>query len=296
MNRRQNPAVPDSAPMHWVKLWRSESSSFSQLPLVARGIAAELLKICDRDGRIFVGAKKPWDAVAFALGADRNDRRALRSAIPLLLSDGYLVGEGEWIRVRNFRKRQGIEGAKPTTNEPRTNHEPTTNEPRTNHDGSDKPAESLDRVPQDKIRKEKRREDDDSASSSVSELPRRDTGHGPRQPDHAAADAAIAKAFDPDAEIRSALVVGYRDAFGAKFGALPGDVRGSDADGAVFAIQHRAGVTGQDPVAIAAHAARNWLESRDPWDGNPRKLPRWKYFLEDIGTVLVMVEPAEAAQ
>jgi hypothetical protein len=115
--------------------------------------------------------------------------------------------------------------------------------------------------------------------------------------DHGAEpDLGLLPTAPTSAKVRGALARGYRDAFVAAFGSMPGDVKASEADGAVFAIEHRAGVTGQDPVAIAVHAARNWLESRDPWDGNPRKLPRWKYFLSDIGAVLTQVPMAEAAQ
>ena len=66
------------APRPWVKLWKDERGSFQQLPLFARALAAELLKLCDDHGVIAIGSRDPVEAIAFALGADRSDRRLLK--------------------------------------------------------------------------------------------------------------------------------------------------------------------------------------------------------------------------
>lgn len=120
--------------------------------------------------------------------------------------------------------------------------------------------------------------------------------HTAREPSTDPSDLGLLPTAPVPAKVLGALVRGYRDAFEAKYQTMPTDIRTAEADGAVFAIQARASVTGQDPVAIAGRAAGFWLESRDPWDGNPRKLPRWKYFLSDLGGVLTQVPAAEAAQ
>jgi hypothetical protein len=90
----------------WVKLYVREEGSFSQLPLYVRALAAELLKICDKDGRIVLCGKTPWDAIAFQLGADLSDRRLLKKHVPMLLKDGYLELAGGDLFVRNFTVAQ----------------------------------------------------------------------------------------------------------------------------------------------------------------------------------------------
>lgn len=288
MRPARRPAAAELAPLHWVKLWRAESSSFAQLPLVTRGIAAELLKICDRDGRIFVGNKKPWDAIAFALGANQGDRRALRSAIPELVADGYLVEDGEWVRVKNFCAWQGIDGAKldhdPAARSQRADHELITSPQRARNENEDKPLKSLERDAQEKRREEERRGE----------------GEGPSQRDAPASlggsDLGLLPTAPTSAKVRGALVRGYRDAFEAAYKTLPTDIQPAETDGAVFAIQARADVTGQDPVRIAANVAAFWIAQRPPWREDHRKLPRWRYFLADLGAMLTQVPPAEVAQ
>ncbi len=88
----------------WRKLYVREEGTFAQLPLYARALAAELLKIIDSAGRIDCNGKEPWRAIAWRLGATRGDRRMLKRDLDLLLEDGYLVRDpqtGDLI-VRNF--------------------------------------------------------------------------------------------------------------------------------------------------------------------------------------------------
>lgn len=134
----------------WVKLWREERGSFAQLPLIARGLFSEMLKLADEHGTIQLGSKTPWDAIAFALGADRADRRALKKYIPLLIEDGCVElqgdAEGDSTEPRTdneattTEQRSDHDGA---TNAPPSNHEVTTTEPRSDHEGEAKCAESL---------------------------------------------------------------------------------------------------------------------------------------------------------
>lgn len=88
------------------KLYIREIGSFQQLPLYARALAGELLKIADDDGKIALGGKSPAEAIAFAVGANKQDRALLRIHVPMLLKDRYIVQEDDAIRIRNFTAAQ----------------------------------------------------------------------------------------------------------------------------------------------------------------------------------------------
>lgn len=92
----------------WIKLYREERGPFAQLPLMTRAIAAEILKLTDDDGVIQLGGRDPAGAVFFALGAERNERRAIRRHIGLLIEDGYLSHDADEdvMRVTNFDRFQ----------------------------------------------------------------------------------------------------------------------------------------------------------------------------------------------
>jgi hypothetical protein len=91
----------------WRKLYVREQGSFAQLPLMARALAKQLLCYVDDDGRIALGGREPIEALIFrAGGGDLNDRRALRKYVPMLLADGYLVRDGDALRIRNFGPAQ----------------------------------------------------------------------------------------------------------------------------------------------------------------------------------------------
>lgn len=90
----------------WVRLYRREEGSFAQLSLYARALAAELLKLTDDEGIIQIGTKAPHEAVAFALGANRSDRRLLKGHLDELFGDGYLIHEEGRIRIPGFPKFQ----------------------------------------------------------------------------------------------------------------------------------------------------------------------------------------------
>lgn len=95
------------------------------------------------------------------------------------------------------------------------------------------------------------------------------------------------------ARVRGALVRGYRDAFEAHAGSLATDVRPETADDAVRAVLARASVTERDPVELAAGCARAWFGlNASRWRG----LPRWDWFLRDVGAVLADARPATATE
>ena len=84
------------------KLYVREEGSFALLPLFARALAAQLLKACSDEGAIYVGDRRPAEALAFRFGANRRDRQLLRVYRPMLLEDGYVRLEGEFLLIRNF--------------------------------------------------------------------------------------------------------------------------------------------------------------------------------------------------
>lgn len=151
------PAKPRKGgdPLPWVRLWRVEEGSFAQLPLLARALHAEMLKLADADGCIATGHKVAHDAVAFALGADRADRRALRKYIPMLVNEGCLIEEPGRLRFSGWAKRQMSKfdldqdsngsrtGHEETPIEPRSDPDPVTNGSRTGHEDQPKSPESL---------------------------------------------------------------------------------------------------------------------------------------------------------
>lgn len=101
----------------WVKLYRDERGSFAQLPLLTRAVAAELLKLTDDDGAIDLGRRgdDPAGAICFALGAERNERRAVKRHIDLLLADGYLSHDpaNSRLLVPGFAQFQGSKRSHP---------------------------------------------------------------------------------------------------------------------------------------------------------------------------------------
>lgn len=88
----------------WRKLYVKEEGAFAQLPLFARALAVEPLKICDDQGRIHLGGKEPGEAIAFTLGATQGDRRLLRIHIRLLPQEGYLTKSNGCLIVADFTR------------------------------------------------------------------------------------------------------------------------------------------------------------------------------------------------
>lgn len=98
--------MPDSWSRRWVKFYRETSSKWRALPLSARGLGAELLRVVDASGKLYVGSERPTEALARLLGAHPSERRRLALDYEALLADGYLVSSGDWIEIVNFRAAQ----------------------------------------------------------------------------------------------------------------------------------------------------------------------------------------------
>lgn len=120
----------------WRKLYVREVGSFATLPLYARALAAELLKLCDDDGCIKLGGRAPVDAIAFQLGANRGDRRLLKMHVPMLLADGYLVHAGDVLTVRNFDVAQAGRDRISVAADPPPGHDGATTEQRPSDDAT----------------------------------------------------------------------------------------------------------------------------------------------------------------
>ena len=114
----------------WLRQYRDERGSFRQLSLVTRGIFREILGLTNDDGVIELGTKSPVDAVAFALGATRADRRSLRVSMAEMLADGCLEHVGTTLVAPNFAHFQNDE---PKPKRPRRSAEPATTEPPNDH-------------------------------------------------------------------------------------------------------------------------------------------------------------------
>jgi len=115
----------------WIKLYRREVGSFALLPLYVRALAGELLKFADDAGRLYIGQREPWEAIAKLCGATTGDRRLLRQHIPLLIADKYLIPDGEYLVIRNLTSAQR-RGPKPGGDERTVDDgEPDTNRERT---------------------------------------------------------------------------------------------------------------------------------------------------------------------
>lgn len=125
-------------PKPWFRTWRKETPRFRQLPLYVRAIAGEILKLTDDEGVIWIGDKAPSDAIAFALGATKGDRRMLVRDVEALLAAGYFRHDGDRLVAANFRlwqdREPGDDVFEPPASRARTSNEPTTNrrEPSTN--------------------------------------------------------------------------------------------------------------------------------------------------------------------
>jgi hypothetical protein len=86
----------------WRKLYRHEPPDFKGLSVYVRGLAAELLKYAEEDGRLVPDDGKMALRLAQSIGASVGDRRTLGRDINVLLADGYLVRSDGWLRIRNM--------------------------------------------------------------------------------------------------------------------------------------------------------------------------------------------------
>lgn len=143
----------------WVKLYQREEGSFALLSITARAVAALLLKHVDHIGCIDVGGRSLIDALAIRMGATGiPDRRLLKSAIPELLKDGYIVATATGIRVRNYCTIQGNDPSREVVaTESRGSCEVDVKSPRPSCEIPPKTVESLKSAPVVEISRDKKR-------------------------------------------------------------------------------------------------------------------------------------------
>lgn len=272
----------------WVKMYRDESRSFEQLPLVVRGLAMEFLKLTDDQGVIVIGAKTPEEAFAFALGATRSDRRAINAAVPALVSAGFFYVDGHVVRVRNFPKYQD------------TNHEQVTDKSRASlvqvsrNDNGPKCAEThVGTVVALREREELELERERvGAGLSPQELRRAENREAAAAMAQAIAQAPAPVVLDPE-EPADALARWLRTAYRVKWAAAMG------YDGAEMRLDpdpilpargiYAAWVAHGSSAAVEACADEvltAWFDARK---GQPKRL-KWRYFCGDYVDCIPPVE------
>ena len=92
----------------WRKLYTKRDAKWLSLPLSARGLADELIKYADDNGRLFelepdipVGRQ-----VAITCSAKPGEYKRVADDTARLLTDGYLVVDENWLCIRNFGDAQ----------------------------------------------------------------------------------------------------------------------------------------------------------------------------------------------
>lgn len=125
----------DWAALDFRKLYLPFSTSFERLPYAARAMGADIIRRCDREGRI-VKVTEVTDVtsqlsllvseLAFHFRAHPGEEQWIEMALKKLLGDRYLLVEDGWLKIRNFveaqksssaermaRKRQRDSGKRP---------------------------------------------------------------------------------------------------------------------------------------------------------------------------------------
>lgn len=105
----------------WRKLYVRPSSAFLALPLSVRGLADELLRYVEDDGRLYVGTERPAQTLARVMGAHPRERRWLEASLEALLADGFCAVADGYLVVRNFVTAQKAVG--PSAERMRTHRE-----------------------------------------------------------------------------------------------------------------------------------------------------------------------------
>jgi uncharacterized phage protein (TIGR02220 family) len=102
------------------KLYEHPPPEFERLPFEARCLAAEILRRCDRRGRVIPGSEFSQNLIqdfAFHVRAHTGEVAFLERALAALMSDDpdpercYLVFRDGYLTVRNFSKAQRSESA-----------------------------------------------------------------------------------------------------------------------------------------------------------------------------------------
>ena len=99
------------------KLYTQLPPAFERLPFRVRCMSAEIIRRCDRKGRIVpCDASASRDAViedlSFHVRAHSSDAEFIRIGVDALMADGYLVVSGGWLTIRNFKDAQETDSAK----------------------------------------------------------------------------------------------------------------------------------------------------------------------------------------
>jgi len=180
----------DWAALDFRKLYLPFSQSFERLPYAARAMGADIIRRCDREGRIIkVTGVTPVtsvtsqlvDDVAFQVRAHSGEETWIRGALEALLKDNYLVIVDGWLKIRNYveaqksssaermaRKRQRESGKQPIQQSSHSDESDASDVTPRNGSHSDESDEE-----------EKRREENDPPTpNSIRELVRQAYAQG----------------------------------------------------------------------------------------------------------------------
>lgn len=96
------------------KLYELLSPDFERMPYASRCFAADILRRCDRNGRIVPANEinqKLISDLGFHVRAHTGEEEFLRHALEWLLKDGYVVFSGGYLTIRNFIDAQRSDSA-----------------------------------------------------------------------------------------------------------------------------------------------------------------------------------------
>lgn len=291
----RSPAMSGRRPRPWRKLWCEERGTFATLPLYARALAAELLKIADEHGIIEIGRKSPVDYIAFVMGATQGDRRLLRQHLPMLEADGYLRVEASRIVISAFQKWQGADPTDDASRERAANENGTSRErartssERDRNENEAKSPETLTRKSQDVEEdiEEEEEEDISAQGRAKSAFVASQSDPSPSTPEvgyqtlselnesmrSAVAESVVAKA-------RSVVLSAYRVRYERETGELwQGAGRAAtdiDAAASVIASKGAEQVEARANRMMDAVFADEWMRARSwPWGSIGRDPARW---------------------
>lgn len=92
----------------WRKLYRHPSTSWQALPLSTRGLGDELVRAADDDGTIAVSKGAAAESIARLLQAHRDEYKRVAKDLERLLEDGFVILQGDRLRIRNFEIAQQV--------------------------------------------------------------------------------------------------------------------------------------------------------------------------------------------
>jgi hypothetical protein len=87
------------------KLFEKPSPAFERLPYASRCMAADIIRRCDRLGRIIPGDNlddQLIDDLAFHVRAHPGEEQFIRECVSVLLADRYFVFDDGYLTIRNF--------------------------------------------------------------------------------------------------------------------------------------------------------------------------------------------------